>query len=358
MTEDGKPRFAGYSKIREDIELTEDINNDNIETDEKPTPKSYNDKYKLIMIFGALYKHELENREQFKARVYQKTIETLYDLKGDVIEKSHLDAINAVRGIGKKIIDKIEEYISTGSITLYNKLAVNDKDRNIKDELSNIYGIGHVKAKELVEKRGIKSIDDLKLKTELLNSKQKIGLKYYDDLLLRIPRIETELHDKYIVNTFNSIGCNAYLMGSYRRKTKDNGDVDVLVSCNDDNSLKFKEGIDLLIKNGYLVENLAYGQKKYMGICKLNIKGKKFINRRIDIMFTPIEEVPFALLYFTGSANLNKVMRKRALDMGYSINEHTIIDKKTKDPIIDHVFKTERDIFKFLKMDYLDPENR
>jgi DNA polymerase/3'-5' exonuclease PolX len=358
MTEDGKPRFAGYSKIREDIELTEDINNDNIKTDEKPTPISYNDKNKLIMIFDKLYKHELENREQFKARVYKKTIDTLIDLKGDVIEKSHLEAINAVKGIGKKIIEKIEEYLSTGSITLYNKISVNDIDRNIKDELSNIYGIGHVKAKELVEKMGVKSIGDLKLKTELLNSKQKIGLKYYEDLLQRIPRKETELHDKYIVNTFNSIGCNAYLMGSYRRKTKDNGDIDVLVSCNDDNSLKFKEGIDLLIKMGYLVENLAYGQKKYMGICKLNIKGKKFIYRRIDIMFTPLEEVPFALLYFTGSANLNKVMRKKALDMGYSINEHTIIDKKTKDPIIDYVFKTERDIFKFLKMDYLEPENR
>ena len=75
-------------------------------------------------------------------------------------------------------------------------------------------------------------------------------------------------------------------------------------------------------------------------------------------MFTPISEVPFALLYFTGSANLNKIMRKRALDMGYSINEHTIIDKNTKEPIIDHNFNTEKDIFEFLKMDYLEPENR
>lgn len=361
MTDDGKPRFATYSRIRMDIELTDDINNDNIDTNEKPTPESYNDKTKLIMIFDKLYKHELENREPHKARVYKKTIDALNDLKGDVIEKSHLERINAVRGIGKKVIEKILEYLDTGSLALYNKISLNDKERGIKDELNNIYGIGYVKAKDLVEKHGIKSLVDLRKQPELLNSKQKIGLKYYEDLLERIPRKESEIHDKYIVNIFNNIGCEAHIMGSYRRKATDNGDIDVLVSCNDDNAEKFKKGINMLINTGYIVENLAYGQKKYMGICNLNIKKSnksKFKNRRIDIMFTPISEVPFALLYFTGSANLNKIMRKRALDMGYSINEHTIIDKNTKEPIIDHNFNTEKDIFEFLKMDYLEPENR
>ena len=99
-----------------------------------------------------------------------------------------------------------------------------------------------------------------------------------------------------------------------------------------------------------------------MGICKLNgLRKNTRLNpkyRRIDIMFSTMVEAPFALLYFTGSADLNKKMRARALSMGYSINEHTIIDKKTKEPITEHKFKTEKDIFNFLKMDYIEPQNR
>jgi DNA polymerase/3'-5' exonuclease PolX len=335
---------------------------DKIPLSEIPTPVSYNDKKALISIFKTLETFEKENREHFKARVYKKTIDALEDLPGDVIEHHHIDAITSVRGIGKKIGEKIAAFIETGTIPMYDKIKSQDKLRDIKETLGNIYGIGHVKAKDLVEKHDIKSLDELRKHPELLNSKQTIGLKYYEELLERIPRVETIAHEKYIVKVFNDIGAQAYVMGSYRRQTPDNGDIDVLVCSKGDDQGKYTQGIEILRSKGYLKEDLAFGGKKYMGICKLNgLRKNTRLNpkhRRIDIMFSTMVEAPFALLYFTGSADLNKKMRARALSMGYSINEHTIIDKNTKEPITGHKFKTEKDIFNFLKMDYIEPQNR
>ena len=78
-------------------------------------------------------------------------------------------------------------------------------------------------------------------------------------------------------------------------------------------------------------------------------------------MYTSPEEYPFAVLYFTGSKTFNTVMRGNALKMGFSLNEHGIYKKqpgKDKEEKVDQVFKDEKDIFTFLKMDYRGPTER
>ena len=53
-----------------------------------------------------------------------------------------------------------------------------------------MYGIGPKKAQELVE-QGITTIQQLRANQhQLLNETQKVGLKYYEDILKRIPRQE------------------------------------------------------------------------------------------------------------------------------------------------------------------------
>ncbi len=49
-----------------------------------------------------------------------------------------------------------------------------------------------MKAKELYAK-GIRTIEDLRKKQELLTDMQKIGLKYHEDFIERIPREEVAL---------------------------------------------------------------------------------------------------------------------------------------------------------------------
>ena len=50
-------------------------------------------------------------------------------------------------------------------------------------------------------------------------------------------------------------------------------------------------------------------------------------------------------------------MRNKALSMGYSINEHSITHKSSGEPV-NKAFKKEKDVFDFLELPYLSPENR
>jgi len=83
--------------------------------------------------------------------------------------------------------------------------------------------------------------------------------------------------------------------------------------------------------------------------------------RRLDIVYVPPEEYAFALLYFTGSQEFNIRMRKIALDKGYSLSEHGLKIMKGKEKgafYRGHEFRTEKDVFTFLEMDYVAPEKR
>ena len=73
---------------------------------------------------------------------------------------------------------------------------------------TNIYGVGPKKADELVKKHNITSIEELRKKQdEVLNNIQRIGLKYYEDILERIPRNEIEKYDcKRHFEVFNTFG--------------------------------------------------------------------------------------------------------------------------------------------------------
>ena len=159
--------------------------------------------------------------------------------------------------------------------------------------------------------------------------------------------------------------------GSYRRGNKDSGDIDILLTHKE---IKEKDDIDKIDNNillqivislqniGFLWDHITVdGNSKYMGICKLN---GNLPYRRLDIRFISYNSFAPALLYFTGSADLNKKMRTEALSKGYRLNEYglykTEYNKQTNKEEIGEQFytPTEESIFKLLKMPYLEPTHR
>ena len=48
------------------------------------------------------------------------------------------------------------------------------------------------------------------------------------------------------------------------------------------------------------------------------------MSSEIDFLYTKPNEYAFATLYFTGSKAFNTVMRQRAQDLGYTLNEHDL----------------------------------
>ena len=336
-TEKGKPRFARYVRKRDDIIVKDELQN--------PSTKK---KKELLFILKKIADHEKANGQGFKATSYLKVITQLKKFKDD----SDLTETNlrGIKGVGDSIYQKIDQVLKTGSCPLYDKI----KDIvDPREQFMNIHAVGPKKANELV-KQGITTIDQLREKKELLNEKQLIGLKYYEELLERIPREEIVRHEGLLKKFLKKTDPNADLTiaGSYRRKKDDSGDIDILLKAESKDT--YNTFIKKLVNLGYLIEELAYGDKKYNGICRM---GRKGIGRRIDIMFTKPTEYPFAVLYFTGSGEFNQMMRKLANEKGFTINEYNI-EHLDSGKEVDHVFKEEKDIFDFLDMGYVEPWQR
>jgi len=317
-------------------------------------------KSNIIEALKILRNSETHAKNVFKARAYARVISEIEGHQGTI---ETMKDVEQLTGIGAKIRQKIAEILDTGKLEAA-EMIKSDKTMNIRDDLLKIYGVGPVKANSLVKEMQIVSIADLRVKYDkdpsILNDKQAIGLKYYEDINLRIPREEMETHKKELMKTIFGAQSEfqAEIVGSYRRGAKDSGDIDVLMTLPDAlmktvGQRAFEDVSKQLEASRYVVEMLAKGLTKYMGICRL--PGGK--GRRLDLMMTREAEFPYAILYFTGSDKFNIAMRKHAVGLGYTMNEHGM--KAIKDDVPNPpIMKNEKDIFHFLNLEYVDPEKR
>jgi DNA polymerase/3'-5' exonuclease PolX len=248
-------------------------------------------------------------------------------------------------------MEKMKEYVETGTLQLLER-----EKQNPENILSDVYGIGPQKAKELVQ-NGITNIDQLRDKQDnVLNKVQQIGLKYYDDILQRIPRDEIDKYNTVFTDVIQNLSgkpkMNYEIVGSYRRGLSTSGDIDVIITTL--NVCAFDNFLDELIRKKLILEVLSRGKSKCLVIMKLP---RHRIARRVDFLLSTPTEYPFSVLYFTGSKSFNYTMRAHALRMGFSMNEHGMIVVSDKQQV-DHVFDNERSIFDFLQLQYKTPEER
>jgi DNA polymerase/3'-5' exonuclease PolX len=280
--------------------------------------------------------------DRFRVRAYQLAIRKIEDLTVQLTK----DTIQYIPlSPDSRIYEKVLEFItngvpiSTGSIPT----------KPILQELQHIYGIGPVKARELVHNHGITTMNQMSMNLHLLNDKQRIGFKYWETDLLRIPRQEIVLHEAL----YRQIHTHFTITGSYRRGASTSGDIDILLTHPQNNAKCFQQFIDTLLDRGYFIDTLAYGSKKYMGYAAI----PQGIPRRIDIMYCSPMEYPFALLYFTGCGEFNIKMREYAKTKGYRLNEKGLFDIAT-DKKVARLFVDEKSIFDFLGITYVEPELR
>jgi DNA polymerase/3'-5' exonuclease PolX len=282
-------------------------------------------------------------------------------------------------GIGKGTIDRITEIIKTGKLKeIIAFIDTTDENKELLEELESIVGIGRAHALELI-KDGITSIDDLKMKINngeiKVNDKIKLGIKYHNKFFGNIPRKEIDKIYKIIIAIIKKLNKqykltdeNKYVFeicGSYRREKDTSGDIDILISklnsteanINDINHLliivdKLKENIKTNNNKPLIVDDMTDKNfvTKYMGFAQY--KNNPF--RRIDIRFVPYDSYYSALLYFTGSAELNRKMRQIAKSMKLKLSEYGL----TKEDGTRLEITSEYDFFKILKIEYLPPKLR
>lgn len=318
---------------------------------------------------------ERNKNASFRIRHYNDAIKILEKWDG-----THCDDMSQMeahfKSNGKKnpakIISKLTELFETGKMVEAEEALKDPKVRAVIN-LCQVYGIGPAKANELWEKYEIDTVDKLKAKfkiqDDIIHGKQAIGLKYFDDLQERIPRNEVDAYNIKLKSICSSISSSIIMSinGSYRRGLPTSGDIDLMITSKTEDSSKLRKLlIKELTKQGIIKATMASGKKKFMGVVKLESEGFHKA-RHLDIIDTSPLDFPFAVLYFTGSGGFNSKMRAEALKLGYSMNEYCLSDKNTKvridseiiqDKIGKDEFESEEDIFKFLDMKYVKPENR
>lgn len=307
-------------------------------------------------IIDNLYQHlnkSVLEKDTFRINAYRKAISQIKDLNFKITHISQLDGMSGIgKGIGEKIKDVLMSTPQVANIPA------------VYEELMRIPGVGPVKARELVNVHHIKSINELRKKTYLLEPKQNIGLKYYDYTLLQIPNTEIDKHFDYLmyitnifVNTSKDInnkdikmgmeGLKIDIAGSYRRGAKISSNIDIILTSN--HNKVFHCYIQILRENGYIVDTLSEGDTIFTGFAKF----QDYPPRRINIIYTNTEEYPYTLLYFTGPTYYNDMLRITALNAGLILNRYGLFkgDKLIK-------LETEEDIIRYLGLKYIKPINR
>lgn len=306
--------------------------------------------YKFLIINALKAKVEFysKTKEEWKVKAY-KTVQKQINELPNIFSESDLDKIS---GIGKSIKTVICDVFKQQ----YTSPEIKPVDIAIEN-LTKVHGIGEKKAIQLFEEHGIQTIEDLKKNTHLLNKKQIIGLSYEQDFSTRINRNEIDKHKEIVTSVIHDIDSTLMVefVGSYRRGAKDSKDIDILICHPKNKTDKLLETIvEKLKQEGYIKDILAIGDKKFFGVAKVKY-GRHY--RRIDIMITPKEEFPFAVLYFTGSKEFNIDLRNYCLKLGMSLNEYGLTYKQDKTPF-PKTFTTEEEVFKCLGLQYIPPEER
>ena len=127
--------------------------------------------------------------------------------------------------------------------------------------LTNVYGIGPKKAKELIDK-GLNTIDKLRQNVNLLNEKQQIGLQYYEALQQRIPREEIMRYQRIFQNVLSPYEFE--IVGSFRRGAQNSGDIDVILK-----NAPLEPLMRHLVEQNLITEILSLGKHKCLCITKL-----------------------------------------------------------------------------------------
>ena len=324
-------------------------------TKESPTrsASTQNRKPAMVQLLKDLAYIMRTRKEFMRAKAYDNARETVETFPGPITDPQQLVG---KPGIGKTILEKFTEFIATGSLKILDEEKEALHKKRAMDIFSEIYGVGEKKAAEIVD-RGITTLIQLEAQqAQVLNDKQRIGLKYYRDILERIPRSEIEDYERaFLASAAPLRNLRLQIVGSYRRQMRDSGDIDVILTS--ENPQDFVTFVDALLKENIIVEVLSRGPSKCLVIGKLPWAQHA---RRIDFLYTSPKEYPFAVLYFTGSKGFNTVMRERALSRGLTMNEHgfsKMEGKKKGEPVTD-TFTTEKDIFDYLGLEYKEPQER
>jgi len=312
---------------------------------------------KIFREMAMIYEFIGKDEDKFRALTYQRVANLLEDLPDDVRNYLISGKLEEIRGIGSHTIEKIKEYIQTGKISKYEEL----KKLVPPDflQLMEIPGFGPKTLKRIYEELGITTKEELikALKDGRIASLKGFGEKKVKNMLKGLELYEAS-QKRLILWEALEIGRslveklknlkeikNIELAGSLRRKKETIGDIDILVSANQQDREKI---INYFVNLEDVKEILAKGDTK----ASVLIKQKE---RQVDLRVINPDEWGSALQYFTGSKEHNVHMRDIAKSKGLKVSEYGVFIASTGEKIAG---ETEEGVYEAIGMQWIPPELR
>lgn len=184
------------------------------------------------------------NLDEIGVRAYSTAIAAIAAYPYEIRRGSQ---ILSLPGCDSKIANLFVEFKGSENGTLAAAEALDiDPDLRTLHTFYNIWGVGSKTAREFFYARQWRDLDDIvEHGWHSLSRVQQIGVKYYDEFLLDIPREETEAIGKIICQHANSAsvrptaqydghGVECIIVGSYRRGKPVSHDVDIILSHRDE----------------------------------------------------------------------------------------------------------------------------
>ena len=303
---------------------------------------------------------ELKGDNPFKIRAYSggaRVLEMMEEDLGDVIAEERL---NAIKGIGSALVDKIKTLYATGELEYYTKLRESIAPGLI--EMLEIPGLGGKKVKRLHDAIGVESIDALQAACESgkVEALKGFGKKSAEKILSGIANRAAYAKRHHWWNAREvaepilaglrglSQVERAEAAGSLRRLRETVGDIDFIVASADPQPV-----MDWFVEQDAVQEVTAHGATKSSVRFESGLQA--------DLRVVPADQFAFALHHFTGSKEHNVALRQRALARGYSLSEWGLAQKgeegDTPTEIPDSI-TTEKELFQFLGLAEIPPELR
>jgi len=296
-------------------------------------------------------------------RSYEKVAELLYSIHERIEDLAKDDAkLKELPGVGDGMAAHIREILETGDYSLRQKLL--KKYPLTLLDLLHLQGMGPKKVAILFKKFKVVTVEgveklarDGKLRDlEGFGEKTEANILKATELAKRSSgRFKLDVADETAQKLVAYIGKVKEIVesvtpaGSMRRGKETIGDLDLLVTLRPghDKQKHVDEVAAHILKYPGIDQTLAHGENKVSVLLGNGLQ--------VDVRLLEKDSFGAALMYFTGSKEHNVVLRGRARDMGWTLNEYALTTLKGGKFVAG---KTEEEIYKKLGLDYIEPELR
>jgi DNA polymerase (family 10) len=298
---------------------------------------------------------DIEGKNQFRVRAYRNAARTVSNLSSSISDMvKEEEDLSTLPGIGKDLAGKIEEIVHTGSLKMLNELRKSTAPQ-LRD-MMKIGSLGPKRVKQLHEELGVNTVEDLEKAAESgkVRKVKGFGKKTEESILRDAKKVregkkeqrflwnEMEEYAEPLVEYLHELKSidRITVAGSYRRRQETVGDLDILVTCGNSESV-----MDRFTAYEEVARVISKGDTRSSVVLNSGIQ--------VDVRVLSDESYGAAMHYFTGSKAHNVAIRKIAVNKNLKINEYGVFKGEKR-----VAGKTEQEVYDQVGLPYIEPELR